>query len=213
MKQLKNIVWSILNQIGLGGHVLLHLNSALKDHGWFRSYREKQSIDAAGNPIPWYTYPFLHFLKDRIRQDFSVFEYGSGNSTLWYAQRVASITAVEHDEAWYHLVKPKLPSNASTIYRARGEAYIHAVGEKQERYDIIIVDGRDRVKCVQYAKDYLTDQGIIILDNSERKYYQPAKDFLAGNGFKRIDFAGMAPIVGHETTTTVFYRAHNCLDI
>lgn len=203
----------LLNQLGIGGLVQLHLESALKDYGWFKSYRLKQSVDAQGNPLPWYTYPFIAFIKTRIRPHFTVFEYGSGNSTIWYAARVASITAVEHDKKWYEMVLPRLPSGASIRYRDRGERYVQAVGETGDRYHLIVVDGRDRAKCALFAVNYLTEDGVIILDNSEREWYQAAKDGLALMGFRCLDFKGMAPIVGLETCTSVFYRNNNCLEI
>ena len=213
MKKIKQIVWAFLDRIKIGPYVSLHLDSALKEVGWYRTYKEKQSVDKNGNPIPWYTYPFIEFIKTRLQPHFTAFEYGSGNSTLWYADRIASITAVEHDKEWFKLVKSKLPDNARVIYRERGAGYIKAIGEKAKKYQIVIIDGRDRVKSTFFSVRHLTDDGVLILDNSEREWYQQAKDFLFENGFKRIDFTGMVPIVSIRSTTSVFYRENNCLGI
>ncbi len=213
MKKIKKAIWSFLDRIGIGGFVSLRLNSELKKYGWFRSYREKRSVDQDGNPLPWYTYPFIEFIKTRLQPCFRVFEYGSGNSTLWYSNQIASITAVEHEREWFEFMKPKLPGNADVIFRERGDGYIRAVGEKDEKYQIIVVDGRDRVKSTLHAVNYLTDDGVLILDNSERYWYYSAKNYLRQNGFRRIDFTGMTPIVAQESTTSVFYRENNCLGI
>lgn len=213
VRSLKNIVWDFLNNIGLGGSFQLFLGSALKDYGWFRSYHTKQSVDADGNPLPWYTYGFIFFLKPRIKPEFRVFEYGSGNSTRWYGARVKSITAVEHDSEWIKHISSKMPSNAQILSRPLGDSYIEAVKMENKFYNIIVVDGRDRVKCTEFALNYLTPDGVLILDNSERTWYQKAKDIMKDHGFKRLDFQGMAPIVGHETCTTVFYKDGNCLGI
>jgi hypothetical protein len=210
---LKNIVWSGLNQINLGGSVQLHLKSALKEYGWFRSFKEKQSVDAQGRPLPWYTYPFIFFLESRIKPDFNVFEYGSGNSTRWYGARVKKVVAVEHDFQWVQMISSNLPANSEVLSRERGDAYIHAVKEKNSLYHLIAVDGRDRVKCVEAAVEFLTPDGVLILDNSERERYQKAKSVMAAKGFRSIDFRGMIPIVGHESCTTIFYRDGNCLNI
>ena len=75
------------------------------------------------------------------------------------------------------------------------------------------MDGRNRVKCTAFAVEYLTEDGVLILDNSERDWYQPAKDLLTSKGYKSIDFRGMLPIVGHESCSTVFYKDGNCLGI
>jgi hypothetical protein len=209
----KRIVWSLLNTLGLGGSAQLYIQSALRQYGWFRSYSTKQSVDAQGNPLPWYTYAFIFFLEPRIKPHFEVFEYGSGNSTRWYGSRVKQITAVEHDFQWVSQIRPQLPANAEVLSRELGEGYVQAVSEKKTQYHIIVVDGRKRVKCSAFAVDFLTDDGVIILDNSERSWYQPAKDLLYTKGFKNIDFRGMLPIVGHESCSTVFYREGNCLGI
>jgi hypothetical protein len=213
LRKIKNNAWNLLNKIGLGGSVQLYAGGALKQYGWFRSYHSKQSVDINGDPLPWYTYPFILFLKPRIKPEFIVFEYGSGNSTRWYAAQVKHITAVEHDTEWIKLISPKLPSNAKVLDRPLGDAYVKAVQSTGEHYHIIIVDGRNRVKCANFAIDYLTPDGVLILDNSEREWYNKAKDYLKERGFRRLDFIGMAPIVGIETCTSVFYRDGNCLGI
>jgi hypothetical protein len=213
IKKIKNNTWELLNGIGLGGSVQLFLDGALKQYGWFRSFHTKQSVDANGDPLPWYTYPFILFLKPRLKPDFVVFEYGSGNSTRWYAARVKQITAVEHDVDWIKQIIPKIPANANVIEKPLGDSYIQAVAESGKQYNIIIVDGRNRVKCATFAADFLTPDGVLILDNSEREWYTKAKEYLKDRGFRRLDFIGMAPIVGIETCTSVFYKDGNCLGI
>jgi hypothetical protein len=213
IQSLKKIAWNFLNVFGLGGSVQLYLQSALRQYGWFHSFSTKQSVDAQGNPLPWYTYSFIFFLEPRVKPHFEVFEYGSGNSTRWYGSRVKKITAVEHDFQWVSQIRAGLPANAEVISRELGDGYVQAIGEKTTRYHIIVVDGRERVRCTAFAVDFLTEDGVLILDNSERAWYQMAKDHLHAKGFRSIDFRGMLPIVGHESCSTVFYRDGNCLGI
>jgi hypothetical protein len=53
-------------------------------YGHLNSVSKKRSIDAKGEPIPWYTYPAIEYIKQLDFSDKSVFEYGAGNSTvLW----------------------------------------------------------------------------------------------------------------------------------
>lgn len=209
----KQSIWSLLNTVGIGGSVQLLVKSSLREKGWFKSFHTKRSVDAAGNPIPWYTYSFIAFLTPRVKSSLTVFEYGAGNSTLWYAARVRSITAVENDPEWYQLVKEKMPNNAEVIYKELGEQYNNASSNTSKTYDIIVVDGRDRVACTKASVKALTPVGVLILDNSEREIYQEAKEFMASQGFKRLDFYGMTPIVAIESCTSVFYRPDNCLGI
>jgi hypothetical protein len=213
IKALKKQVWQLLNGLKLGGSVQLYLESALKNDGWFRSFHTKRSVDAKGNPLPWCTYPFIAFIQPRLQKQFDVFEYGSGNSTRWYASMVQTVQAVEHDEAWVKEVSRQLPSNAKVMYQELGDNYVKAVEKAGQKYHIVIVDGRKRVACTRFAADFLTQDGVLILDNSERESYRAAKEFMHTQGFRWIDFYGMAPIVSHLTCTTIFYRNNNCLKI
>jgi hypothetical protein len=213
IKALKKQVWQWLNALNLGGSVQLYLESELKNNGWFRSFHTKRSVDAAGNPLPWCTYPFIAFIQPRLKKHFNVFEYGSGNSTRWYSAHVQSVQAVEHDEAWVKEVARQLPANADVTYRALGDTYVGAVAMSGKKYEIIVVDGRKRVDCMRFSVDFLTPNGVLILDNSERESYAEVKGFMGALGFRWIDFYGMAPIVSHLTCTTIFYRNTNCLDI
>lgn len=213
-RKLKNAVWSVLNILNIGGPIQLMLTGALKEDGWFISYRTKTSVDRNGNPIPWCSYPFIKFLEPRLKKSFSVFEYGSGNSTLWYAQRVFDIKAVEHDKEWYEIVKKKLPANASVVYRELDNGiYSRESAAEKKKYNIIIIDGRDRNKCVSESINHLADDGVIIYDNTQVPEYAPSIELLLNSGFRKIDFIGPLPIVAHNNTTTIFYRTGNCLGI
>jgi len=46
------------------------------------------------------TYPAIRFLERRLSNSLEVFEFGSGNSTLWWAERVSRIDSCEHDAQW-----------------------------------------------------------------------------------------------------------------
>jgi len=213
-RKIKNAAWSLLGKINLGGPLELVLTGALKEDGWFRSHKTKSSVDKDGNPIPWCSYPFNKFLEPRLKKSFEVFEYGSGNSTLWYAQRVKTIKAVEHDKAWFEIVKQKLPENAGIVYRELTDgSYAKEVSAEAKKYNIVIIDGRDRNNCVYQTVNCLTADGVIIFDNTQVPEYASSIEYLLSNGFRKIDFIGPLPIAAHNNTTTIFYRSENCLGI
>ena len=216
MKFIKKIVWRFLNALGIGGMIQLQLKSGLKEDGWFRSFETKRPIDNNGQPLAWYSYNFLRFLENRLTSNLTVFEYGAGNSTIWYAKKVKSVKSVENDKEWIEILTPQLPKNTEVVYRELNQTqdYLHEITTPpQTKYDIVVVDGRRRNDCVMFSVDYLTEKGVVILDNSEREDYQPAKDFMKKNKFKQIDFWGISPIVAHNTCTSVFYKPNNCLEI
>ena len=83
----------------------------------------------------------------------------------------------------------------------------------EEKFDIIIVDGRDRVNCCKQAVEALTESGVVVLDDSERTGYWEGIDFLLKNGFKQLSFSGISPGLFYLKSTSVFYKTNNCLSI
>ena len=215
IKKIKNIIRKLLNAINLGGIVQLYVDSAIKNDGWFKSFKTKQAIDNNGNPIPWLTYPFMKFIENRLDNEMSVFEYGSGNSTIWFSERVKEIVSVENDEGWFEIVKLKLPKNAKVVYRKleyHGK-YAEEIANYNKKFDIIIIDGRDRNYCAELAVKYLNDSGVVFFDNANLQIYVNGVNYLHKNGFKQIDFWGISPVTPHSTCTSLFYRTNNCLHI
>ncbi|WP_200344249.1 FkbM family methyltransferase [Halochromatium glycolicum] len=196
--------------------LLRHPRSYLNGLDWEQSLRSGEST-VKGKPVPWVTYPFLHLLDKRIRSNFKVFEYGSGNSTLWLSSHVEKIVSVEHDAGWYQKMKGKMPGNVEYIYHTLdyGGAYGKEITKPQYKgvFDIVFVDGRDRVNCLRNCVHALKQDGIVILDNAERPQYNSGSESLLQQGFKRIDFIGMGPVNLAAWSTAVFYRARNCIGL
>ena len=215
IRKIKNLVWKILIALKIGGPIQLMLNSELVEDGWYKSFNLKQSVKGNGDPIPWNTYSFIRFIEPRLQKHFNIFEYGCGNSTLWYASRVNSIKAVEHDKNWINYISKKLPSNAKIIFHelSKDGAYAKEILGSNNLYHIVVIDGRDRNNCAKYAVTKLTNDGIIIYDNTQVPEYTESIEYLINLGFKRIDFIGNLPIVAHSNTTSIFYRNNNCLGI
>lgn len=217
LRKLKNSIWKFLNKLGLGGYVQLYLRSYLKDIGWFRSYHSKQSVDKSGKAIPWLTYSFIHFLEPRLHKEMNLFEYGCGNSTIWFAQKVNWVDAVENNQKWITKIQKQVSKNTSIFYKEVQEnengEYAKAISTTGKFYDIVVVDGRDRNNCIKQAEKCLAPRGVIVLDNSDRPDYQEGINFLLSKGFKKIDFIGIVPIVAMVSSTSVFYRNENCLNI
>lgn len=193
----------------LGDHGFLH------DVGWFRSARECRSVDHDGNPIPWYTYPSISFLKERVLSGLEVFEYGSGASTLWWAHQANHVVSCEHDSAWYNIMLRQIPANAELIFVAANTKidYPATILRFQHSFDIVVIDGIERVACAKPAVQALTTNGIIIWDNSERLEYTQGYEYLSSQGFRRLAFYGFGPINNYNWETSIFYRDNNIFGI
>ena len=124
----------------------------LKPKGWFRSRYLHIPIDNNNAPVPWFTYSSKHFIEQKLLlKPMTVFEYGSGNSTLWFSSRVDSITSIENDKDFYSIMLKEfsLKTNISYELRKLEDNYSSKILEYESEFDIVIIDGRK--SCLLYT--------------------------------------------------------------
>jgi hypothetical protein len=194
--------------------VLLEERSMLLRTGWIESFINGNS-SWQGELVPWFNYGVIRFLAGRVGKHMRVFEYGAGYSTLWWERRAASVMAVEHDESWAARVS-ELVKDKTVIRYVPLEydgAYCRTILETDNHYDVVVVDGRDRVNCMRQSLARLNNDGVIVFDNSQRGYYRAGIEELKSNGFREIQFSGIAPMTHVESFTSILYRPDNCFKI
>jgi len=55
--------------------------------------------------VPWTTQASIKTFEKILTKEMIGFEYGSGNSTLFFARHLKHLVSVEHNEAWFHIVQ------------------------------------------------------------------------------------------------------------
>jgi hypothetical protein len=184
--------------------------------GWIKSNWTRAPVDASGEPLPWYTYPAIEFLGGRIKPSMRVFEYGSGQSTRWWARHVAEVHAVEDDREWFDRVARTLPANVDLRYAdSAGDGYVRSIAERGAPFDVVVIDGSVRDECARECIASLTPEGVVVFDNTEEpQLFGAGLGHLADSGFRRIDFYGVAPLNMDATATSVLYRpGRNCFGL
>jgi hypothetical protein len=167
-----------------------------------------------GQLVPWFNYCAVDFLIDRVQGSWEVFEYGAGYSTLWWASHTRSVVAVEHDEEWTTQVQSMCSgTNATVVARPADSTFVDAIDDFPGRFDVVVVDGFDRPSCVRKALPRLKDDGVLILDNSDRPAYRASAEWVTSQGFKELRMKGPAPMTIKAETTSFFYRPDNCFDL
>lgn len=219
LSSIKKYLFDILSSFSQKGIIALGRdNGYLMEVGWVNSYLKNSSIDRFDNPIPWITYSSFSFIQAKLIENtrkLKILEFGSGSSTLFFSKGGHKILSIEHDLNWFNKMISQTESFPETTIKM---IELHYGGEYSnpnvhEYFDIILVDGRDRVNCVYNSLKKLNANGIMILDDSERPEYRPAVDFLCESGFKQIAFWGMAPGIHNNKSTTIFYRTNNFMEI
>lgn len=189
--------------------------SMLRNLGYVESVKTKRPCRRDGSPLPWMNYHIIRFLEDRLTSDLSMFEYGSGNSTCFYASLVKHVTSLEMDGDWYAYVKEMMPQNVNLVLFNEDEhgIYRDVAAHQDQKFDVIVVDAAERVACIKHAPPALTDRGVIILDDSMYPPHAAGTDFLLDHGFRKLDFEGLKPNSIRAYRSTIFYRDDNCLGI
>jgi hypothetical protein len=173
-------------------------------YGFRESARLSRPVDGEGKPLPLYTYPAIHYLDSLEWRNADVFEFGAGNSTLWWAQRARSVTSVENNASWYAELSAQLPGSARVILETT-RPLGRAMPQDGAKYHVIVVDcGDNRYVAAEAAAERLADNGLILLDNAE--WYPQTAALLRNAGLIEIDFAGLKPSEFHTSITSLFLK-------
>jgi len=172
-------------------------------YGYRKSFESGMSVDSDNDPIPWMTYSAVFYLSQFDLSHCDVFEWGAGNSTLYFSERAKTVTSVESDKNWFDYVSENRPSNVNLLLSSQDE-YAEFIKKDNKKYDVIIIDGDifRRFECAYYAVDALKDGGLIVLDNSD--WLDNTTGFLRESGLIQVDFSGPGPINDYMWCTSVF---------
>lgn len=134
---------------------------------------------------------------------FDIFEWGTGGSTIWFAQkRAGRVVTVDHNQEWHRrisetalaqnlpveaLLRPAKPQpgcdhSGGHTWAMPGYDFSDYVSAITDRYNLILVDGRARVMCFQAALGHLRPGGYLVLHDAERDRYKPCRVFASQAG-------------------------------
>lgn len=162
-------------------------------------------MDRRGHELVWYTYPAINFLENKDFTGKTILEFGAGQSTLWWSKRANQVISFENDETWGQYIHSHIPSNVSLhIVDYNNHDNIYSYLDK-DKYDVIIIDGIDRIGCSKISVNILAEDGFIILDNSDA-FGNDIIDLFRDEKISRVDFYGYAPGVISKHCTSIFFK-------
>ena len=210
-KVLKRHFWPLI----IFYRFVLPKSSYLHSTGWVESIKRGYPCKDSGDEAPWMNYAVINILSERLNKGLHLFEFGSGYSTLFYAKLVKSVTSIEYDRKWFDLMLEKAPDNVTLEYKDKDVdgGYCRAINGPGREYDVVIVDGRDRVNCVKQSIEKLSPVGVVILDDSSREKYCGAVEHATAKWFSALNIDGLKPTGYGIHRTTILYRENNCLGI
>lgn len=113
---------------------------------------------------PWLSVAATAYLGRLLRLDMHVLEHGSGGSTLWLAERVATVDSVESNPLWLNAVKDKATANV-TLWCSIPDG----------QFDLLLIDGEpleERADWLRNAHNLVVPGGVVVLDNANRPEYK-----------------------------------------
>jgi len=134
---------------------------------------------------PWIHEKVISILEEKITKNTKILEFGSGYSTIFFDIRSDYVISIEHNKLWYEKILNLLQFNKNTyilkeinyiskqpinnkLYNSDTLEELIGYNIDYESLDIIIVDGIDRVNCVNDSYLKLKKGGLLILDDSNR---------------------------------------------
>ena len=173
-----------------------------KKYGQYGSIRQKKSLNAKNEVLPWYTYPAIEYLASLDFTESMVLEFGAGSSSVWWAGRSKSVLAVEHNKEWAETLQEKI-DNLHIVFASTQSEYLNAGAGN--RFDVVIIDGMWRQECVNLTRTLLNENGIVILDNAD---WHPlaARSLREELNLLQVDFHGFGPINDYTWTTSIFFK-------
>jgi len=188
---------------------------------WIFSFDSNQNTFQKG--LPWLTFEAVEWLDSYLTKEKRVFEWGSGGSTIFLAQKAKDIVSVEHNPEWYELVLQRIknenivnckyilqaPEKGEGMHLSRARQYQGFNFDKycqvielypDNHFDLIFIDGRSRTACAQKAVAKLKSGGFLMLDDSDTEEYLKVGELL--KDWPRQDFFGLkrGAITFYQTT-------------
>lgn len=129
--------------------------------------------------LPMISFRATRVLDGLLTSSSRVVEFGSGYSTLWFAQRCAELVSIEDDPSWYASVQRMVAQaglgHVRHEFRRAGD-YGRLDGYPDAYFDFALVDGTDRAACIDTALTKVKPGGWIYLDNSDKDMTFPDGD-------------------------------------
>jgi hypothetical protein len=187
----------------IGRAVLGPVGFALRS-GYFKSCLKGYAVDRSGAPIPMYTYPLVDLLiasKEYFTEK-TILEFGSGQSTRWWAQHARKVVAVEFDEEFAKFMAHQL-HKVPSVEIILGDEYTRLADSE---FDVVSIDGHPRIEAAKFIVSKVAADGFVIVDNSDIQSLKEVCTTLADAGYYRVDFIGYSPSAYFKQCTSLFFR-------
>lgn len=100
---------------------------------------------------PWTSQASIRILEQLLERGMTGFEYGSGMSTIFIAERIGHLTSIDHNEHWFHIVREKLKRR--NVENVEYHCIPKATNSQKREYEVFNDFGLD-TQTFQVRDDY-----------------------------------------------------------
>jgi hypothetical protein len=153
---------------------------------------------------PMLSLPFLDWFESYDFSDFNLIEFGSGNSTNYFADKVETVVSFETDINFYNNFKSALSENVDYRFIQKYDLENKTPDIEINDKTIVFIDSASNRFLL--TKNILKTESpnILILDNSNE--YKNTCKFLYDNGYLEIPLWGLRFMEVEEACTSVFIK-------
>lgn len=173
--------------------------------------------------IPTMAVSALAWINENLEPDETLFEWNSGDSTFWYADRAKQVYSVTDSSSlvtWlkeelfvreYDNVKILLAPEDSTLQEGYAissttsfKRYCYAIEQFPTRsFDWIIIDGYKREKCLPLAMQSIKYGGVIVMTETDVPEHLDAMNQMLSKALEFHHFKSVSTTQDKLTQTTV----------
>ena len=154
-------------------------NTLLKGLPWITPGAIYRVDELMCGDVPWtleneVSYDWSSWTSPRSKSNLKVLEFGSGGSTIFFAERCQSVLSFEYNEAWIRSLNDVLSKrnieNTDIKHCSDGNVMLSEVDALEDTFDVLLVDNdwkiipRDDL-LVKAISKLNKDKALIILDN------------------------------------------------
>lgn len=127
--------------------------------------------------LPWYTLSCLEWLTKQDVSKWNVFEFGVGYSTIWWKLNAAFVKGIDSNPKWARAMGAKLIEQEGGELKHSVIAYnAHIDNYELNQYDCIVIDGDNRLQCLDFCLPYVRKGGYVIVDNWGQEDFPNTKE-------------------------------------
>ena len=135
----------------------------------------------------WMTEKEKAFLRENLKSNQKVLEWGCGTSTIGFAKTVKEVHSIEHNEEWFIIIKNELSENKNAhLYLCKPDTEYHEGGHcgtyeqfktfitipiNLGKFDVILIDGRARIECSRICEKVSHGETLIFVHDYRGRFH------------------------------------------